>query len=77
MEKECGKSYKQKSGIVRHLKNMHKGKLFATAKFKILDRDEMEYETKASYVHEHEEKDLAADEVSWLVEAYGEEVYIK
>ena len=51
------------------------GKSFATAKLKILDRKEMEYETKDRY--EHEEKDLAVDEVNCLVDTYGEEVYVE
>ena len=37
----------------------------------------MEYETKASYEQEHGEKDMAADEVSQLVDAYGEEAYVE
>ena len=74
--KACKKSYKQKSGIVRHLKNAHKGKSFSSARLKIIDRKDLQYKMKDNYAQEHQEKDLVVDEVVRLVETYGEEVYV-
>ena len=75
--KACQKSYKQKSGIVRHLKNVHKGKSFLSARLKIIDRKDLQYETKDNYAWKDQKKDLLADEVARLVETYVEEVYVE
>ena len=75
--KACQKSYKQKSGIVRHLKNAHKGKSFSSARLKFIHRKDLQYKMKDNYTWEHQEKDLAVDDVVRLVETYGEEVYVE
>ena len=38
--KICQNTYKQKSGIVRHLKTAHKGKSHGSAKLKVIDRED-------------------------------------
>ena len=48
MGKMCLTSCKQKSGIHRHIKNVH-GKTMNKAKVKIIDRSEIEYESKEDY----------------------------
>ena len=73
----CLKTYKQNLGIVRHLKNTHKGKSFGLARLDIIDRKDLKYITKEEYAQEHQVRDMVADEVARLVETYGEEVYVE
>ena len=73
----CLKGYKQKSGMDRHLKNMYGGKSLKHAKVKIVDRDELEYESKDDYQFVEMTKIVAAEDINKIVEDYGEEVMVK
>ena len=73
----CLKGYKQKSGMDRHLKSMHGGKSLKNAKVKIVDRDELEYESKDDYQFVEKEKNIAAEDINQIVEDFGEEIMVE
>ena len=73
----CLKGYKQKSGMDRHLKSAHGGKSLKNAKVKIVDRDELEYESKDNYQFVEKEKNIAAEDINQIVEDYGEEIMVE
>ena len=75
--KHVQKATKQKWGIVRHLKNVHRGKSFGSAKLEIIDRKDLKYMIKEEYTQKHQVRDMAVDEVARLVEMYGEEVCVE
>ena len=68
---KCRKGFKQKSGIVRHLKQVH-GKSFGFPKLKVLETSEMEFESSADYGLHQEERTLEVQEVEKIVDEYGE-----
>ena len=76
-EEMCLKGYKQKSAMDRHLKSMHGGKSLKNAKVKIVDRDELEYESKDDYQFVEKEKNVAAEDIKQIVEDYGEEIMVE
>ena len=75
--KICTKSFKQKSGIVQHLKLAHKGKSFTAANLNIIDSKDLQYESREDYAWDHEVRGMAAEEVNKLVDTYREEIYVE
>ena len=73
----CLKGYKKKSGMDRHLKSMHRGKALKYAKVQIIDRDELEYESKDNYQFMEMAKNVAAEDINKLVEDFGKEVMVE
>ena len=47
--KICTKSFKQKSGVLQHLKQAHKGKSFEAANLNIIDKKDLKYISKEDY----------------------------
>ena len=74
--KICLAGYKQKSGILRHVKNVH-GKTMKKAKVKIIDRSEIEYESREDYEVGKRERHMTAENVNVLVEQFGGEVMVE
>ena len=64
---ECDKQYKQLSGIRRHLKQDHKGKMLKNAKVYILEDNEMRYESADKFKEDEKEKQLTGEEVNRIV----------
>ena len=58
---------KQKSGVHRHVKNVH-GKTMNKAKVKIIDRSEIEYESEEDYEVGKRETHMTAENVNALVQ---------
>ena len=75
--KICTKSFKQKSGMLLHLKQAHKGKSFTAANLNIIDRKDLQYISREDYVWDHEVKGMAAEKVNKLLDTYGEEIYVE
>ena len=73
---KCGKKFKQKPGILRHVKQVH-AKLYGMAKVKVLEKSKMQFETREDYGLHHEEKGMETEQVNQLVEEYGEEVMVE
>ena len=73
---KCGKKFKQKPGILRHVKQVH-AKLYSMAKVKVLEKSEMQFETREDYGLHHEEKGMEMEQVDQLVKEYGEEVIVE
>ena len=76
MGKICLTGYKQMSGILRHVKNVH-GKTMKKVKVKIIDRSEIEYESKEDYEIRKRARHMTAENVNVLVEQFGEEVMVE
>ena len=76
MGKMCLTGCKQKSGIHRHIKNVH-GKTMNKVKVKIIDRSEIEYESKEDYEVGKRETHMTAENVNTLVQQFGEEVMVE
>ena len=80
MNKKTGKiclaGYKQKSGILRHIKNVH-GKTMKKAKVKIIDRSEIEYESREDYEVGKRARHMTAKNINMLVEQFREEVMVE
>ena len=72
----CLTGCKQKSGIHRHIKNVY-GKTMNKAKVKIIDRSEIEYESKEDYEVGKRETHMTAENVNTLVQQFGEEVMVE
>ena len=66
MGKMCFTGCKQKSGIHRHIENVH-GKTMNKAKVKIIDRSEIECESKEDYEVGKRETHMTAENVNVLV----------
>ena len=47
------------------------------AKVKVLEKSEMQFETREDYGLHHEEKGMVMEQVDQLVEEYGEEVMVE
>ena len=76
-DKICTKPFKQKSGMLQHLKQAHKGKSFTAANLTIIDRKDLQYISREDYVQDHEVKGMTAEKVKKLVDTYGEEIYVE
>ena len=72
----CLTGCKQKPGIRRHIKNVH-GKAMNKAKVKIIDRSEIEYESKEDYEVGKRETHMTVENVNILIEQFGEEVMVE
>ena len=70
------KEVKQKPGILRHVKQVN-AKLYGMAKVKVLEKSEMQFETREDYGLHHEEKGMETEQVDQIVEEYGEEVMVE
>ena len=68
----CERSYKQKSALVRHLREKHNIKSIEAAHIKIMEGKRVGYETSGDYAVEVEEMELRVEQVNSLVEKYGE-----
>ena len=75
--KICTKSFKQKSGVLQHLKQTHKGKLFAATNLNIIYKKDLKHISREDYAWDHEVKVMTAEEVNKLVNTHGEEIYVE
>ena len=75
--KICTKSLKQKSGVLQHLKQAHKGKSFAAANLNIIDKKDLKYISREDYAWDHEVKGMMAEEVNTSVDTHREEIYVE
>ena len=75
--KICTKSFKQKSGVLQHIKQAHKGKSFAAANLNIIDKKDLKYISREDYAQDHEVKGMTAEEVNKLVDTHGKEIYVE
>ena len=76
MGEKCGKKFKQRSGILRHVKQVH-AKSYSMAKVEVLEKSEMQFEMREDYGLHHEEKGMETEQVDQIVEEYGEEVMVE
>ena len=72
---KCERDFKQKLGIVRHLKEIHT-KSYAVAKVKVLEKSEMEFEMREDYELYHGEKSMEREPEEQMVDEYGEVVML-
>ena len=63
--------------MLQHLKQAHKGKLFAAANLNIIDKKDLKYISREDYAWDHEVKGMTAEEVNKLVDTHGEEIYVE
>ena len=63
---KCGKKFELKSGILRHFKQVHV-KSYGMAKVKVLEKSEMQFETREDYGLHHEEKGMEMEQVDQIV----------
>ena len=68
----CDKTYKQKSALVRHLKEKHR-KSIKVAHINI--KKHVRYETTDDYQDIEGEEEMRAEQVNRLVGEYGEVIY--
>ena len=80
INKKMGKMWltgcKQKSGIHRHVKNVH-GKTMNKVKAKIIDRSEIECKSKEDYEVVKRETHMTTENVNALVQQFGEEIMVE
>ena len=74
---ECDKQYKQLSGIRRHLKQEHKGKILTNAKVHVLKDSEMRYESSDKFKEDERQKQLTGEEVNRIVSESGEVLVVE
>ena len=71
----CDRGYKQKSVLIRHLKEKHGSKSLEVANVFITSEKQVSYETAGDYELEEEEEELRAEQVNALVDDFGEIIY--
>ena len=69
------KNYKQKSTLIRHLKEKHGGKSIEAANVVIRSEKQIRYETAGDYELEEEDEEQREEQINALVEDLGEVVY--
>ena len=71
----CGRSCKQKSALIRHIREKHYIKSIESAQVKITSGKKAGYQMSGDYEVEAEELDLRVEQENTLVGKYGEIIY--
>ena len=71
----CERSYKQKSALIRHLRDKQRVKSLQSAIVNIASVKKVHYETAGDYEVEEKEEELRAEQVNELVGEFGEIIY--
>ena len=71
----CERSYKQKSALIRHLREKHGVRTLEGANVKITSEKQVDYETSGDFEIEEEILEMRVEQVNSLARDFGEIIY--